>query len=67
MVRCLFCLPSVDQSHQQDYYDDDDQNTEYKLDIPVIAPPRSPRPHFNTSFVSAPSHVSGRNKSTARA
>jgi hypothetical protein len=37
---------SVDQPHQQDYYEDDHQNTEYQLDIAVVSSPWSPRPHL---------------------
>jgi hypothetical protein len=61
MVRYLLCSQSDYQSHHQNYYDDDDQNTEYKLDIPAIAPPRPPRLHFsNTSIVSdPPTYVAG--------
>jgi hypothetical protein len=48
------CLPSIDQPHQQDYYEDDDQDTEYQLYIPVVPSSRSPRPHLLAFLISEP-------------
>src|SRR5918994_2466685 len=47
--------PSVDQPHQQDYYEDDDQNTEDQLDISVVSSPRSPRTHLLSFPIFEPS------------
>jgi hypothetical protein len=38
---------SVDQPYEQDNYEDNDQNTEYQLDILVVSSPRSPWAHLS--------------------